>query len=163
MKIENRYNVSFKKLIVEDSVKEALIPFVKKTESDAISDAETMLGNFRKQIAGFAKRLSKDRNTHGVDIVFTEIGSDSSQYKPVPTLVLRKGEKSVSSYLHLYDFEAKSTIKIDKNRVSSIEKKVTEEADDWFEKSLQTLDKEAQNAKTNKSFNSAAIIKRIFG
>lgn len=96
MKVENRYNVSFKKLIVEDSAKQALVPFVKQAEKDALPDVEAMLENFKKQLAGFAKRLNRDKYTRGIDIVFSESGSSNCDWKAVPSLTLTKNERVVS-------------------------------------------------------------------
>ncbi len=163
MKIENRYNVSFKKLIVEDSVKQALVPFIKQTDNDALSDLEAMLGNFKKQLTSYAKRLNKDKYTRGVDIVFSDSGSASCDWRAMPSLTLVRDEKMVSEYLHFYDFETKNNPKIDKERIATIGKKLTSQTNDWFEKSVQAIETEAQNARSNRYYNREDIIKRIFG
>ncbi len=164
MRIESRYNVSFKRLIVEDSAKQALIPLVKRTESTSVPEMETMLDNFKKQLRELAKKLSANKWTKGTDIVFLEKAGEESGWKSFPAIIFSKGEMQVSPCLYLYDLGVHGKAQIEKEQIATIGTKIAEKTNDWFTTSAKTLEEEAKRTKANKKVvNSAAIIKRIFG
>lgn len=164
MRVESRHTISFKKLIVEDSAKQALIPLIKRTENSSVPEMETMLDNYKKQLRELAKKLSANKWTNGTDIVFLEKAGDESAWKSFPALILSKGEMQVSPCLYLYDLGVHGKAQIEKDQIATIGTKIATKTNDWFTTSTQKLEEEAKMNKANKKkVNSAAIIKRIFG